>query len=151
MRGQRSPRQRNAIHLAFHWWVDRGPIMRYDNLPTFGYETMWISPSLYSISLMSFNRFTGSLHRRGRYSPSISQHLNAVDPSPFFTSISSGIASEILKQKEYSKTCVKRPLSKIPTLGFQDQLSFNAGQKYCCRMLLVVEHSAIFLTCIKLL
>ena len=34
----------------------------------------------------------------------------------------------------YSKTCVKRPLSKIPKIGFQDQLSLNADQKYC-RML----------------
>ena len=30
----------------------------------------------------------------------------------------------------YSKTCVKRPLSKRPLIGFQDQLSLNAGQKY---------------------
>ena len=35
---------------------------------------------------------------------------------------------------EYSKTCVKRPLSKRPKIGFQDQLSLKAGQKYC-RML----------------
>ena len=35
---------------------------------------------------------------------------------------------------EYSKTCVKQPLSKRPKIGFQDQLSLNAGQKYC-RML----------------
>ena len=34
----------------------------------------------------------------------------------------------------YSKTCVKRPLSKRPKIGFQDQVSLNAGQKYC-RML----------------
>ena len=32
------------------------------------------------------------------------------------------------------KTCVKRPLSKIPKIGFQDQLLLNAGQKHC-RML----------------
>ena len=48
----------------------------------------------------------------------------------------------------YSKTCVKWPLSKRQKIGFQDQLSFNAGQK-CCRML-QGEHSAILLTCIKL-
>ena len=30
----------------------------------------------------------------------------------------------------YSKTCVKRPLSKRPKIGFQDQLLLNAGQKY---------------------
>ena len=33
---------------------------------------------------------------------------------------------------KYSKTCLKRPLSKRPQVGFQ--LSLNAGQKYC-RML----------------
>ena len=32
--------------------------------------------------------------------------------------------------------------------GFQDQLSLNAGQKYC--RMLPLEHSAIVLTCIKL-
>ena len=34
----------------------------------------------------------------------------------------------------YSKTCLKRQLSKRPKMGFQDQLSLNAVQKYC-RML----------------
>ena len=48
----------------------------------------------------------------------------------------------------YSKTCVKQPLSKRPKIGFQDQLSLNAGQK-CCRML-QGEHSAILLAFIKL-
>ena len=48
----------------------------------------------------------------------------------------------------YSKTCVKRPLSKRPKIGFQDQLSLNAGQKYC--RMLPLEHSAILLTFIKL-
>ena len=38
------------------------------------------------------------------------------------------------EHKMYSKTCVKRSLSKRPKTGFQDQLSLNAGQKYC-RML----------------
>ena len=41
----------------------------------------------------------------------------------------------------YSKTCVKRPLSKRPKISFQDQLSLNAGQKYC--RMLQGEHSAI--------
>ena len=51
---------------------------------------------------------------------------------------------------DYSKTCVKvkRPLSKRPKIGFQDQLSLNAGQKYC--RMLQGEHSAILLTFIKL-
>ena len=31
----------------------------------------------------------------------------------------------------YSKTCVKRPFSKRTKIGFQDQLSLNAGQKHC--------------------
>ena len=31
---------------------------------------------------------------------------------------------------EYSKTCLEWPLSKRPQIGFQDQLSFNVGQKY---------------------
>ena len=48
----------------------------------------------------------------------------------------------------YSKTCVKRPLSKRPTIGFQGQLSLNAGQKYC--RMLQGEHSAILSTFIKL-
>ena len=48
----------------------------------------------------------------------------------------------------YSKTCVKRPLSKRLKIGFQDQLSLNAGQKYC--RMLQGEHSAILLTLIKL-
>ena len=37
--------------------------------------------------------------------------------------------------KNYSKTCVKQSLSKRLKIGFWDQLSLNAGQKYC-RMLL---------------
>ena len=41
----------------------------------------------------------------------------------------------------YSKTCLKWPFKK------KDQLSLNAGQKYC--RMLQGEHSAIFLTFIK--
>ena len=48
----------------------------------------------------------------------------------------------------YSKTCLKWPLSKRPNIGFQDQLSLNAGKKYC--RMLQGEHSAILLTFIKL-
>ena len=48
----------------------------------------------------------------------------------------------------YSKTCVKRPLSKRPKIGFQDQLSLNAGKKYC--RMLQGEHSAILSTFNKL-
>ena len=55
--------------------------------------------------------------------------------------------AETAKAK-YSKTCVKRPLSKRPEKGFQDQISLNAGQKYC--RMLQGEHSAVLLTFIKL-
>ena len=48
----------------------------------------------------------------------------------------------------YSKTCVKQPLSKRPKVVFQDQLSLNAGQKYC--RMLQEEHSAILSTFINL-
>ena len=48
----------------------------------------------------------------------------------------------------YSKTCEKRPLSKILKIGFQDQVLLNAGQKYC--RMLQREHSAMLLTFIKL-
>ena len=47
-----------------------------------------------------------------------------------------------------SKTCVKQPLSKRPKIDFQDQLSLNAGRKYC--RMLQGEHSAILLTFIML-
>ena len=49
---------------------------------------------------------------------------------------------------QFSKTCVKPPLSKRPKIGFQDQLLLNTGQKYC--RMLQGEHSAIHLTFIKL-
>ena len=48
----------------------------------------------------------------------------------------------------YSKTCVKWPLSKISKIGFQEQLSLHAGQKYC--RMLQLKHSAILSTFIKL-
>ena len=35
-----------------------------------------------------------------------------------------------LQVSKYSKTCVKQPLSKRPKIGFQDQISINAGEKY---------------------
>ena len=53
-----------------------------------------------------------------------------------------------LQLVSYSKTCVKRPLSKRLKIGFHDQLSLNAGQKYC--RMLQGEHCAILSTCIKL-
>ena len=54
----------------------------------------------------------------------------------------------LLHECMYSKTCVKRPLCKRPKIGFQDQLSPNAGQKYC--RMLQGEHSAILSTFIRL-
>ena len=47
-------------------------------------------------------------------------------------------------KKLYSKTCVKRTLSKRQKIGFQDQLLLNADQKYC--RMRQGEHSAILLT-----
>ena len=41
----------------------------------------------------------------------------------------------------YSKTCVKRPLSKRLKIGLQDQLSLNAGQKYCRMLKSIAECS----------
>ena len=51
----------------------------------------------------------------------------------------------IYKKIKDSKTCLKQPLSKS---GSQDQLLFNADQKYC--RMLQKEHSAILSTFIKL-
>ena len=54
-------------------------------------------------------------------------------------------SARIYNMLMYSKACVKWPLSKRPKIGFQDQLSLHAGQKYC-RM----QHSAKLTTFIKL-
>ena len=62
--------------------------------------------------------------------------------------IMSFIVCSFIFLKQYSKTCVKEPLSKRPQIVFQDQLSLNAGQKYC--RMLQGEHAAILLTFIKL-
>ena len=48
----------------------------------------------------------------------------------------------------YSKTFAKRATLKTLKIDFQDQLSLNAGQKYC--RMLQGEHFAILLTFIKL-
>ena len=48
----------------------------------------------------------------------------------------------------YSKTCVKWQLYERRKISFQNQLSFNAGKKYC--RMLTLEHSAIPLTFIEL-
>ena len=62
-------------------------------------------------------------------------HSSNIHVQPYFLSI-------------YSKTCLKRPLSKRPKIGFKDQLLLNEGQKY--RRMLQGEHSAILSTFIKL-
>ena len=48
----------------------------------------------------------------------------------------------------YNKTFVKGPHSKRAKIGFQDQLSLNAGQMNC--RMLQGEHSTILMTYIKL-
>ena len=63
------------------------------------------------------------------------------------------IKKKVSRRQQYSKTCLKGPLSKRPKIVFQDQLSLNAGslnagQMYC--RMLKEEHSAILLTFIKL-
>ena len=58
------------------------------------------------------------------------------------------ISIQRVKRISARKTCVKRPLSYRPKIGFQDQLSLNAGQRYS--RMLQGGHSAILLTCIKL-
>ena len=55
---------------------------------------------------------------------------------------------EVCVSVEYSKTCVKWPLSKRPQIGLQDQLLLNAGLKYF--RMLQGEHSAILPTSNKL-
>ena len=53
-----------------------------------------------------------------------------------------------IKKITNSTTCIKRPLSKRPKIGFHNQLLLNLGQKYC--RVLPLEHSAILSTFIKL-
>ena len=48
---------------------------------------------------------------------------------------------------QYSKTCVKRPLKKRQNKDLNDNLQLSEGQQYC--RMLPLEHSALFLTCIK--
>ena len=55
---------------------------------------------------------------------------------------------ELSRASLYSKTCVKRPLSKRPKIDFQDQLLLYAGQKYC--RMLRGEHFTILQIFIKL-
>ena len=77
----------------------------------------------------------------------VRMHLNSLRYQKV-TFTASVLPDYVLHQRLYSKTCVKRSLSKRPKIGFQDHLALNAGQQHC--RLLQVEHSAILSTCIKL-
>ena len=81
------------------------------------------------------------------------RYLKLISILPFLSSVPGNLTSvntPSLRASHvyYSKTCVKRPLSKRPKIGFQDELSLDAGQKYC--RMLQGEHSAILSTFIKL-
>ena len=69
--------------------------------------------------------------------PLLGLHNQSIDIDYFVISLSM-----------YSKTCLKRPLSKIAKIGFQKQLWLNTAQKYC--RILQGEQSAILLIFIKL-
>ena len=58
------------------------------------------------------------------------------------------IFDERICQNMYGKICLKRSLKKKLKIVFHDQVSLNAGQKYC--RMLPLEHSAILSTFIKL-
>ena len=82
--------------------------------------------------------------------------LNLIDKKTIRTFITKAVYLDLLHvslplgsvDRLCSKTCVKRSLSKRQQIGFQYQLSLNAGQKYC--RMLQAEHSAILSTFIKL-
>ena len=69
--------------------------------------------------------------------------------TPQSTDSQNGYLHADSKDSDYSKTCLKQPLTKKTKIGFQDRLSLNAGQKYC--RVLQGEHSAILSTFVKLL
>ena len=59
------------------------------------------------------------------------------------------MAGKVLKTSSiYSKTCVKRPLLKRQNIGFQDQLSLNAGQEYCRILLTFIKLPVVIKTII---
>ena len=70
----------------------------------------------------------------------------------FGVNFESGVRKRCLLHVQSAKNTVKPVLSghskRRPKIGFQDQLSLNAGQKYC--RMLPLEHSAILSTLIKL-
>ena len=75
-------------------------------------------------------------------------HFRAIKILNISMDIEQSTVKPVLSGHSHSKTCVKRPLSKRPKIGFQDHLSLNAGQKYC--RMFPLEHSAILTTFIKL-
>ena len=111
-----------CMSLQMFWW-------RGDNCVTYFYGHHKLF--LFFFELLGFQQWVRT-HETCR------QHRLSV-PDPWY---------HLKSFKMYGKTCVKRPLSKRPKIGFQDQLSLNAGQKYC--RMLQGEHSAILLTFIKL-
>ena len=69
------------------------------------------------------NSIPVNILKRATISPPAKRHLMA-----FCWRADSGPILCVGWDVVYSKTCVKRPLSKRPKIGFQDQLSLNAGQ-----------------------
>ena len=54
---------------------------------------------------------------------------------PYRSERKGNVATEAIQSNlpltlNYSKTCVKQPLSKRPKIGFRNQLLLNVGQKY---------------------
>ena len=100
------------------------------------------------LNIMGFFPMTGEVFRGGKAcllgSNMALQHINQRDD------ILHGYRLNLIWRDskasifEYNKTCVKRPLSKRLKIGFEDQLSLNAGQKNC--RMLQGEHSAILST-----
>ena len=87
-----------------------------------------LSDNLHELSISSF------FHKIKEDTPKLS---SAAVVTGTFKGLSSTDPSQIL----YSKTYLKRPLKKKTKIGFQTQLSLNAGQKYC--RMLQGEHSAV--------
>ena len=78
----------------------------------------------------------------------ISILINSIINGLPYTQLILFIQNHFLCSPLYSKTCLKRPFKKKTKIGFQDQVSLDAGQKYC--RMLQEENSAIHLIFIKL-
>ena len=90
--------------------------------------TLLCSFLLFILSTVQCIYFLFVLQDAGNWGPQIPQRLGHIlsDATP-------GVLMVIVVSTA-KLTCLKRPLSKSPQIGFQDQLSLDAGQKYC-RML----------------